>query len=193
MTMESYMKVMKETIDQLEVMQISVSEDLIVLLMLHSLPKEYQYFIRIQIGKDSLPTFNELESKLLDEEMQVKMDADKESAGEALYVKRAQQKKPWFGEKPRPQDSHLKYDKPKNDRYKSKDRNKEAKPKFKQDMRAQDEDRCNMYRGYRHWEHNWEIKKIVMQIKALDTKMQKLKHGGNSSKYPQANAVEKGK
>jgi hypothetical protein len=52
MTMELYLKVMKETIDQLEVMQINIPEDLIVLLMLHSMPKEYQYFTRTQTSKE---------------------------------------------------------------------------------------------------------------------------------------------
>jgi hypothetical protein len=49
--------------------------------------------MRVQTGKAFLPTFDELESKLLDKEMQVKMDAKKESAGEALYVKKGQPKK----------------------------------------------------------------------------------------------------
>jgi hypothetical protein len=52
MTMELYLKVMKETIDQLEVMQINIPEDLIVLLMLHSMPKEYQYITRTQTSKE---------------------------------------------------------------------------------------------------------------------------------------------
>jgi hypothetical protein len=69
MTMKAYLKFMKETIDQLEVMQINIPKGLIVLLILHSLPKEYQYFIRSQIGKNSLPTFDECDSKLLDEEI----------------------------------------------------------------------------------------------------------------------------
>jgi hypothetical protein len=69
---------------------VTIPEDSTVLLMLHLLSKEYQYFMRAQIGKDFLPTFYELESKMLNKEIQVKMDAEKEAAGEALYVKKGQ-------------------------------------------------------------------------------------------------------
>ena len=46
--METCLKEMKEIIKQLETLQISIPEDLIVLLMLQSLPNEYQYFIQMQ-------------------------------------------------------------------------------------------------------------------------------------------------
>jgi hypothetical protein len=35
-----------------------------------------------------LPPFSNLESKLLNEEMQIRMDIEKETAGEILYVKK---------------------------------------------------------------------------------------------------------
>jgi hypothetical protein len=41
MTMENYLKNMKEIIDQLEMINVTIPEDLIMLLMLHSLAKEY--------------------------------------------------------------------------------------------------------------------------------------------------------
>jgi hypothetical protein len=88
MTMEQYLTEVKNTIDQLENMLVHIPEELIVLLVLHSLPKEYHFFKITQTGKDLLPTFLELESKLLDEEMQLSMDADREGESETLYLKR---------------------------------------------------------------------------------------------------------
>jgi hypothetical protein len=40
-TVEQYLKDCKETIDQLEAMEVGIPEDLIVLLILNSLPREY--------------------------------------------------------------------------------------------------------------------------------------------------------
>jgi hypothetical protein len=88
MTMEQFLQEFKDTIDQLDVMDIKIPEDLIILMILHSLPREYQFFVHTQTGKDILPIFQQIEFKLLDEEMQVKMDAEKEGAGEALYMKK---------------------------------------------------------------------------------------------------------
>ena len=59
--MEQYLKSCKETIDQLEAMEVGILEDLIVLLIFNSLPRKYQFFSRSQIGKKSLPFFDELE------------------------------------------------------------------------------------------------------------------------------------
>ena len=103
-SIEAYLKEMKEIIDQLELLQNSILEDLIVFLVLHVLSKEYQYFTRMQIGKDSLSSFDELESKLLDEEIQVKVDAEHESASEALLVKRNQHCNPRTQQQPKSRD-----------------------------------------------------------------------------------------
>ena len=59
MTMEAYLKSMTKTIDYLEVIEIKIPEDLIVLFMLHSLPKEYHYFTCAQTGKDFLSSIDE--------------------------------------------------------------------------------------------------------------------------------------
>jgi hypothetical protein len=65
-SMEKYLTDVKNTIDQLENLLVNIPEELIVL-VLHSLPREYHFFKKTQTGKDLLPTFLELESKLLDE------------------------------------------------------------------------------------------------------------------------------
>jgi hypothetical protein len=84
--MEQYLKSYKETINQLEAIEVGIPEDLIVLLILNLLLHEF--FSRSQFGKNSLPSFDELESKLLDEELHVKIDAETEGIDEALYLSR---------------------------------------------------------------------------------------------------------
>ena len=79
-TMEQYLKEAKDIIDQLHDNAGAVPMDMIILLLLQSLPKEYDLFKKSfqQAHHDSLPNFNELETRLLDEELQVKMQAEKE-------------------------------------------------------------------------------------------------------------------
>lgn len=52
-------------------MSVHIPEDLVILLLLQSLPKEYYFFKGELQSKDYLPTFIAIESKLLDDEMQV--------------------------------------------------------------------------------------------------------------------------
>jgi len=87
-SMERFLRDVKSNIDELESMNVALPEELTVLLLLGSLPKEYQVFTKALSGKDRLPSFCELESKLLDEELQVKMDVEKEAGSEALYLNR---------------------------------------------------------------------------------------------------------
>jgi len=86
--MEQFLREVRSNIDELESMNVTLPEELTVLLILRSLPKEYQFFTKVLYGKDSLPSFCELELKLLDEELQVKMDAEKDNTSEALYLNR---------------------------------------------------------------------------------------------------------
>jgi len=87
-SMEQYLKDVKDTIDQLEEIQVTIPEDLVGLLLLHSLPREYKEFTRSQTSKYPFPTFVEIESRLLDEELQIKLDAEKDFAAEALYIRK---------------------------------------------------------------------------------------------------------
>nr|PNR57027.1 hypothetical protein PHYPA_004020 [Physcomitrium patens] len=61
-TMENYLKEIKSIIDQLEVISVTIPDDFLSLLLLHSLLKEYQLFRKLLIGNDNLPTFSELVS-----------------------------------------------------------------------------------------------------------------------------------
>jgi hypothetical protein len=90
--MEQYLTEVKDTMDQLEGMGVSIPEDLYILLLLNSLPHDYQLFSRTQTGRDELLSFLELEAWLLDEEMQLKLDAEKDGDTEALYLRKGKQK-----------------------------------------------------------------------------------------------------
>lgn len=76
-SVEDYLKGLKDALDKLNDMSVHIPEDLVILMLLQSLPKEYHFFNRVLQSKDNLPTFIEIESKLLGEEMQVKHEADK--------------------------------------------------------------------------------------------------------------------
>jgi hypothetical protein len=58
-------------------MDVGIPEDLCTLFLLNSLPTEYKLFCRTQTGRDELPSFLEIESRFLDEEMQFKLDAER--------------------------------------------------------------------------------------------------------------------
>ncbi len=67
--MENYLKEIKGIIDQLATISIMIPKDLLSLLLFHSLPKDYQLLRKLLIGNDLFPSFSNLKSKLLDEEM----------------------------------------------------------------------------------------------------------------------------
>jgi len=57
MTMENYLKETKGIIDQLTTISITILEDLLSLLLFHSLPTEYQHFKKLFSSNDLLPSF----------------------------------------------------------------------------------------------------------------------------------------
>jgi hypothetical protein len=75
-----------------EGMGVNIPKDLCTLLLLNCLPLEYQLFSRTQIGRDELLLFLELEARLLDEEIQLKLDAKKDGDPKALYLRKGKQK-----------------------------------------------------------------------------------------------------
>jgi len=58
--MEHFLKDVKEVLDQLDTIDLSIPEDLAILLVLNSLPKEYQIFTHAMRTKDILLNFGEL-------------------------------------------------------------------------------------------------------------------------------------
>ena len=72
--MDAYLKEVKEIVNLLEEVDVNIPEDIIVYYTLKNLPKEYEIFKRMQIAAQKLPTYEELEAKLISEETLIKME-----------------------------------------------------------------------------------------------------------------------
>jgi len=64
-SMDSHLTEVKEVASQLEEVEVKIPEDIIVYYTLKNLPKEYEIFKRMQIAAQSLPTYEQLEAKLI--------------------------------------------------------------------------------------------------------------------------------
>jgi hypothetical protein len=84
---EQHLKSFKENWDQFQRINVPIPEDMAVLLLLASLPSEFKAFNRAQT-KGMLPPFHEIELRLLDEELTLKLEAEKDDVSEALFLKR---------------------------------------------------------------------------------------------------------
>ena len=83
-TMDAHLTEVKEVANLLEEVEVKIPEDIIVYYTLKNLPREYEIFKRMQIAGQSLPTFEQLEAKLISEETTLKMERQKEE-GEAFF------------------------------------------------------------------------------------------------------------
>ena len=95
-SMDTHLAMIKETANLLEEVGVVIPEDIIVYYTLKNLPKEYEIFKRMQISSQSLPTYENLESKLISEETAIKMESQGE--GEALFLHRDRN----MGRRPQP-------------------------------------------------------------------------------------------
>lgn len=73
-TMDAHLTEVKEVANLLEEVEVKIPEDIIVYYTLKNLPKEYEIFKRMQIAGQSLPTFEQLEAKLISEETSLKLE-----------------------------------------------------------------------------------------------------------------------
>jgi hypothetical protein len=83
-TMDDYLKDVRDIVDQLEDMNISLLKEITVLLILHSLPSSSYGMLVTSLTTFDLPSYDELEAKLINAEMTMAL-VDKKSS-EALYV-----------------------------------------------------------------------------------------------------------
>ena len=93
-SMDTYLTEIKEVANLLEEVEVVIPEDIIVYYTLKNLPKEYEIFKRMQIAAQTLPTYEQLEAKLLSEETFMKMEREQQEEGEALYVHRNNSRRP---------------------------------------------------------------------------------------------------
>ena len=86
-SMDEHLTEVKEVANLLEEVEVII-EDIIVYYTLKNLPKEYEIFRRMQIAAQKLPTYEQLEAKLISEETSIKMESQKQEEGEALFLHR---------------------------------------------------------------------------------------------------------
>jgi hypothetical protein len=60
-SMDSYLKEIKDTLDQLESIDFSIPHELIVIMILNYFSTHYNIFVKTLASKDSLPMLEELE------------------------------------------------------------------------------------------------------------------------------------
>jgi len=85
-SMDNYFKEVKDTLDQLESIDFSIPHELVVLMILNSFSTHYNIFVKTLARKDSLPMLEELEPRLLNEKLQIKLDVDKETSTNVLAI-----------------------------------------------------------------------------------------------------------
>ncbi len=85
-SMDSYLKEVKDTLDQLKNIDFSIPHELVVILILNSFSTHYNIFVKTLASKDSLPMLEELEPWLLNEKLQIKLDVDKEISTNVLAI-----------------------------------------------------------------------------------------------------------
>lgn len=85
-SMDTHLTEVREVANLLEEVEVNMPEDVIVFYTLKNLPKEYEIFKRMQIAAQKLPTFEQLEAKLISEETALKMENLEKEEGEALLI-----------------------------------------------------------------------------------------------------------
>ena len=95
--MDTHLSEIKEVANLLAEVEVVIPEDIIIYYTLKNLPKEYEIFKRMQIAAQTLPTYEELEVKLISEETFIKMERQEHEEGEALFIHRNNAKRPQHG------------------------------------------------------------------------------------------------
>jgi hypothetical protein len=84
--LDTYFKEVKKILDQLEGVDFSILQGLLILMILKFFLVHYNIFVKTLIRKNSLPTLRELEPRLLNEKLQIKLDVNKETPNENLVI-----------------------------------------------------------------------------------------------------------
>jgi hypothetical protein len=87
-SMDAHLTEVKEIVNLLEEVDVNIPEDIIVYYTLKNLPKEYEIFKRMQIAAQKLPTYEQLEVKLISKETSIKMEHQNQEDGEAFLLHR---------------------------------------------------------------------------------------------------------
>ena len=105
-SMDTHLTEVKEVANLLEEVEVIIPEDVIVFYTLKNLPKEYEIFKRMQIAAQTLPTYEQLEAKLISEETTLKIESQQKEDGEALSIHRDRNRRPQIGSRNYSQPPH---------------------------------------------------------------------------------------
>nr|PNR44679.1 hypothetical protein PHYPA_014449 [Physcomitrium patens] len=92
--MDEYLVSMKEAADEMEERDVGLPKPEVVYYTRKNLPRDYKIIKQMILNKKKLPTFLELEARLLNEENTRKVRADSENKGEALLTSRNNFRRP---------------------------------------------------------------------------------------------------
>jgi nitrogenase subunit NifH len=85
--MDAYFIEVKNVAKKMVEVNVKLIEDIVVYHTIKNLPKEYDVFREVQHDKQQLSTYEELESKLLQKELNINSKDNENQRGEALTVK----------------------------------------------------------------------------------------------------------
>jgi hypothetical protein len=84
--LDTYFKEVKKILDQMEGVDFYILQELLILMILKKILVHYNIFVKTSISINSLPTLRELEPRLLNEKLQIKLDVNKETPNENLVI-----------------------------------------------------------------------------------------------------------
>lgn len=99
-SMDTYLTEVREVANLLEEVEVILPEEVIVFYTLKNLPKDYEIFKRMQIAAQTLPTYEQLEAKLISEETALKIESQQKEDVEALLIHRDRNRRPQIGSRP---------------------------------------------------------------------------------------------
>ena len=115
-SMDAHLTEVKEIANLLEEVEVVIPEDIIVYYTLKNLPKEYEIFKRMQIAGQSLPSYEQLEAKLISEETAINMENQQKEDCDVLlsYHEHSRQQPPTryqhpHNSSPRPSYNHRRF------------------------------------------------------------------------------------
>jgi hypothetical protein len=174
--MDNFLKNIRDIADQLEDMHISLPEEITVLLILHSLPSVSYNMLVTSLTAFNLPSYDELEAKLINAE--VTMVLTNEKSSEALFIgSRNQKGKGKLGQTTRSirrSSSTSTIDG--GSIFKSERRlaNSDPRLRFGKARIATKEDKCNKCGERGHWAPQCDVIHMTRKMEKLENKIHNL-------------------
>ena len=93
-SMDTHLTEVREIAYLLEEVDVNNPKDIIVYYTLKNLPKEYEIFKRMHITNQTLPTYEQLEAKLISEETSIMLETQQKEDGEVFFLHRDRPRRP---------------------------------------------------------------------------------------------------